>query len=148
MDMKRFFPTEEQEQDFFAYKDLRTEEEKKIFFKEREERYNRKSETEKAAYDAASMAGLKAIREKMEDLKRELDEIKMSKRLGEIPKMISLSYLATHYFKKSRSWLYQRINNNKVNGKRATFTEEEKKLLAEALQDMAEKIKNTSLTLC
>lgn len=38
-----------------------------------------------------------------------------------------MSYIAEHYFGKSRQWLYQRINGNIVNGKPADFTPDELK---------------------
>ncbi|MCU7604834.1 DUF5053 domain-containing protein, partial [Riemerella anatipestifer] len=53
---------------------------------------------------------------------------------------ISLSYVAEKYFGKTKSWLYQRINENTVNGKPAKFTEKEIETLNYALQDLSKKI--------
>lgn len=54
--------------------------------------------------------------------------------------ILPLSHIAEHYFKKSRQWLYQRINGNIVNGKPAQFTDEEIETLNFALQDISKKI--------
>jgi ABC-type Zn uptake system ZnuABC Zn-binding protein ZnuA len=147
MDMKKFFPNEEQLNLFLEFSGLKTKEQKEAFFDEVQKRFENKSPEEKAAYVQDSLAGVKALREKAEELKREMEEIKIIEKLGEIPEMVSLTYIATHYFKKSRAWLYQRLNGYKVNGKPAAFTSEEKKILATALQDMATKMKETSLSL-
>lgn len=61
-------------------------------------------------------------------------------RLGDIPEYINLSYVAEHYFGKSRTWLYQRINGNKVNGKTAFFTRTERKQLTDALNDIGKQL--------
>lgn len=60
--------------------------------------------------------------------------------LGEITEFINLSYVASHYFDKSRTWLYQRINGNKVNGKTAFFTRAERKQLADSLHDIGKQL--------
>lgn len=54
--------------------------------------------------------------------------------------ILPLSYIAEQYFKKTRHWLYQKINGNIVNGKPAQFTEEEIHTLNTALQDISKKI--------
>ena len=40
--------------------------------------------------------------------------------------LLPIAYIAKHYFGKSRSWLYQRINGNKVRGRVYTLNEEQK----------------------
>lgn len=72
-------------------------------------------------------------------------DIDIKERLGNIQNIISLSYIAEHYFGKDRSWLYQRINNTLVNGKPAAFTQEELTVFANALKDIGSKISDTSL---
>lgn len=57
---------------------------------------------------------------------------------------ISWSYIASNYFKKSRSWLHQRINGSVVNGIPAKFTDDEKKILIKALNDLGINIKKTA----
>jgi hypothetical protein len=46
----------------------------------------------------------------------------------------------TCIFGKTSTWLYQRINGNKVNGKEARFTSDEAHLLQEALHDLGSKL--------
>lgn len=57
---------------------------------------------------------------------------------------ISWSYVARHYFGKSRSWLCQRINGLKIRNKEVQFTENEKKILLDALLDLSNNIKTYS----
>lgn len=64
----------------------------------------------------------------------------LRKQLGNLPEIINLSSVARRYFGKSRTWLYQRINGNKVNGKTAYFTRAELRQLQEALQDISKQL--------
>ncbi|AQY21446.1 DUF5053 domain-containing protein [Riemerella anatipestifer] len=70
----------------------------------------------------------------------ELKKLNVRNALDEVSDFISLSYLAEKYFGKTKSWLYQRINENTVNGKPAKFTEKEIETLNYALQDLSKKI--------
>ena len=54
--------------------------------------------------------------------------------------ILPLSYIARHYFKKTKSWLYQRINENNINGKSVKFTKSEKEIFNNALNDICERI--------
>jgi len=65
--------------------------------------------------------------------------------LKSVSEIISLSYLAKHYFKKSRQWLNHRINGNIVNGKPAKFTSEQLATLNQALKDISKKIGSVSV---
>lgn len=69
----------------------------------------------------------------------------MREKLEPIIPMINLSYIAKTYFKKSNAWFIQRVNGYNVNGKRATFKEEDLKTLQDALSDMADKLKSIKL---
>lgn len=73
-----------------------------------------------------------------------IKEINIKKQLADIQDIISFSYIAEHYFGKTKNWLYQRINGNIVNGKPARFTNEEITILKNALNDICGKIQNTS----
>ena len=64
--------------------------------------------------------------------------------LGNCAEMINLSYIAKHYFNRDRTWLYQRINGATVNGKPAAFTQQELKVLADALHEISLTISDTS----
>lgn len=85
---------------------------------------------------------INTIKDDMEEIKQ---IIKLKDQLKEISEIISLSYIAKTYFKKSRNWLYQRINGNIVGGKAATFKKEEIKILENALKDISNKLNSFSL---
>lgn len=70
---------------------------------------------------------------------------KMRKKLGTIPEAISISYIAKTYFGKSRSWLLQRINGNKVNGKTVCFSQDERMQLQNALHDLGNRLSSVAL---
>ena len=75
-----------------------------------------------------------------------LEENVIKLQLQEISEIISLSYLAKKYFGKTKSWLYQRINGNIVNGKPCKFTESELATLNNALKDISNKIGSLSIS--
>lgn len=70
----------------------------------------------------------------------ELKALNVKASLMEVSEFVSLSYIAKNYFKKSKEWLYQRINGNIVNGKPAQFTDEEIGTLNNALQDLSKRL--------
>ena len=61
-------------------------------------------------------------------------------KMGELPEMISMAYIAKNYFGKSNSWLSQRLNGSKVNGKRARFNAKEVQQLQDALHDIGNRL--------
>ena len=76
-----------------------------------------------------------------------IDETKIKIQLLDVANIVSLSYISKEYFHKTRAWLYQKINGNKVNGKEARFTSEEINTLNFALQDIGKKIGATVISL-
>lgn len=66
-------------------------------------------------------------------------------KLGSLPELVNLSAVATHCFGKSRAWLYQRINGNKVNGKPAYLTRAERKQLDEFLHNLGKELLTVKL---
>lgn len=60
--------------------------------------------------------------------------------------LLPISYIAKHYFGKSRAWLYQRINGNKIRGKVYTLNDEQKGIFNSAVQDIAKKIGSVQLS--
>lgn len=60
--------------------------------------------------------------------------------------ILPISYIAKHYFKKSASWLHQRINGYSVRGKVYTLNEEQKQTFNNACKDIAKKIGSLQLT--
>jgi hypothetical protein len=79
------------------------------------------------------------------DRMMEEDVSDIRERLGHLPEIINLSAVARQCFGKSRTWLYQRINGNNVNGKPAYFTRSERKQLQDALHDIGEKLSAITL---
>ena len=77
----------------------------------------------------------------------EADEMIFRAKLGDLPEALSLSYIAKKYFGKSRGWLMQKVNGNKVNGKVAAFTDDERLMFRRALQDLSEKMSAVAMTL-
>lgn len=75
-----------------------------------------------------------------------LPQTEIRRKLGKILNMVSMSYIASHYFGKSRAWLYQRINGNMINGKPAQFTKEELEELDRAIKDVSRQLGSVSLT--
>ena len=65
--------------------------------------------------------------------------------LGEITKVLSLSYIAETYFNRSRQWLNQRINGGIVNGKPAKFINEQLMTFNNALRDISQKIGSVNI---
>ncbi|MFR3329712.1 MAG: DUF5053 domain-containing protein [Odoribacter splanchnicus] len=143
--LDKYLPTPELMAEFEKFKAL-TPEERKQFQREREERLDKMSENEKQAYISASRQGLSGARKDAETLVEKAEELILKEKLGELPEIISLSYIARKYFGKSRNWLYQRINGYIVNGKPASFTPDERRKFSEALQDISDLIRKTSLS--
>lgn len=81
-----------------------------------------------------------AYRQSFEAFCDEVHEVSLRQSLEFVLKSVSLSFIAREYFGKSHAWLSQRINGNKVNGKPAQFTDEERETLRLALRDIAARI--------
>lgn len=89
------------------------------------------------------LAAIRAQKRAQRRAKRTDIDVKGS--LGDTLNMVSLSYIAKNYFHKDSSWIYQRLNGTKVNGKEAAFTNEELKTLSDALKDISRRISDSSL---
>lgn len=76
-------------------------------------------------------------------IEEEVNDVK--EKLGNLPELVNLSAVATHCFGKSRAWLYQRINGNKVNGKPAYLTRAERKQLDEFLHNLGKELLTVKL---
>ena len=75
-----------------------------------------------------------------------MEERTIKLQLQNISEIISLSFIAKHYFGKTKEWLYQRINGNVVNGKPCRFTAEELDRFNHALKDISQKIGSLRLS--
>lgn len=76
--------------------------------------------------------------------KRKRPDVEVRNILGEMTDALSLSYLAKRYFEKDKTWLYHRLNNSKVNGKPASFSQQELIILADSLKDLSSKLSDIS----
>lgn len=94
--------------------------------------------------NAVSVATLAV--EQIKETHTEIDAYLIRKQMEDILPCISLAYIAETYFKKSRQWLYQRVNGLLVNGKPARFTPEEIETLNFALQDMGQRLATTRIS--
>lgn len=94
--------------------------------------------------DAAAVANIAVAQ--IKESHAEIDAYLIRKQMEDILPCISLAYIAETYFKKSRQWLYQRVNGLLVNGKPARFTPEEIETLNFALQDMGQRLATTRIS--
>ncbi len=76
--------------------------------------------------------------------KRKRPDVEVRNILGEMTDALSLSYLAKKYFEKDKTWLYHRLNNSNVNGKPASFSQQELIILADSLKDLSSKLSDIS----
>jgi hypothetical protein len=100
------------------------------------------TDEEKEVVRKAFMQGLDT---KLEEADRLIKKIDIALEIDEISKYVSLSKIASTYFGKSKEWLYQRIKGYLINGKPASFSEDERKVLATALEDISRMAHKTSL---
>lgn len=103
------------------------------------------SEEEKQRYSDTVISDFDTILKKIDEDIEELKADRIREKIGELGKAISFAYIAKHYFVKSQSWLTQRLNGSRVNGKEARFNKSEVMQLEEAIHDLGRKL--SSLTL-
>lgn len=84
--------------------------------------------------------GIEEIMQGLDKVIEDANEVVARRLMGDIPEAISFSYIAKKYFGKSRAWLMQKVNGNKVNGKKAAFSEEEREKFRAALLDISDKL--------
>jgi len=82
----------------------------------------------------------KAVMESAKKTLADTKELRIKEQLSQISEMVSMAYIARTYFKKSKSWLSQRINEFDVNGKPAKFQPEEVDTLNFAIKDISTKL--------
>jgi hypothetical protein len=81
-----------------------------------------------------------AIDKHVEEGNKSFDDLKLKIQLIENKEIIPLSYIARNYFKKSKNWIYQRVNGYQVNGKTSKFTDSEIEKFNFALQDISKRL--------
>ncbi len=88
----------------------------------------------------------KAMSRLTDNIGKSVDELEIKMQLIEISEIVSMSYIAKNYFKKTRQWLYKKINGSPVNGKPAKFTDKELETLNYAIQDISKKLGSTVIS--
>ena len=76
----------------------------------------------------------------IQETSQKIEELTIRERMGEVAKVVSMSYIANKYFGKSRSWLAHKMNGDRVNGKTAAFSPEEMDKLKFAFADISQMI--------
>jgi hypothetical protein len=120
---------------------LKTEEDRKTF--DVKFRNNLQSKTEEEKQEFAD-AFVNSARFDAKRIREFCNETAIKLKMQEILGVISMAYVAREYFHKSKFWFSQKLNENNKNGTTVSFTKEELKTLAFALQDISEKLKNTA----
>lgn len=120
------------------FRKLKTEEEREKFVKDAGGKLDKMTDKEIDRLTDAVEADLK-------DINARAEEVLVREKMEAILPMISVSYLAKHYFGRSSSWLYQRINGNRVHGKPAKFTTQELDKLRHALREISQSIAGIAL---
>ena len=91
--------------------------------------------------------GVNQFDEGMRKIIDDADEMIFRAKLGDLPEALSFSYIAQKYFGKSRGWLMQKVNGNKIRGKTVPFTDDERRQFREALQDLSKKMSAVAMIL-
>jgi hypothetical protein len=120
---------------------LDTESEIKEFKKKISENWENKTDAEK---DEFCNVFVQSANEAIERADKVYNYVNIKLKLADILNIVSISYIAETYFKKSRSWFSQRLNGHLINGIPASFTDSEIKILSGALDDISLRIKNTA----
>lgn len=138
--LNKVFPNEEMLNEFLEYEKLGTDADKADFMADKQKQFSAEStESHLKRVNNALIAG--------ENVVSELQELHILKQLQIVSPFISLSEISKTYFGKSRGWLSQRLHENKVRGRKASFKPEELNILKSALLDISEKLKDTALSL-
>lgn len=103
------------------------------------------SDTEKQQYSDNVIADLENVLKALDSNIEELRAAHIREKMGDLDQAVSFAYIAKNYFGKSYSWLIQRLNGSKVNGKEAHFNKEEVLQLQSALNDLGRKLSSIVL---
>ena len=126
--------------EFERYYKATSSEERQQIIDEHKRWFDSLSEDDKKSEMEKQFASIRAVLDGVEANNEELDARIIKKKLGNVSDAISMSYIAKNYFGKTKTWLYQRLNGNKVNGREARFTETEARQLQEALHDLGHRL--------
>ena len=132
-------------EEFERYYKASSTEERQTIIDEYKRRFESLSDEEKKIETARQFESVRAVLEGVKANNEELEARRIREKLGIVPEAISMSYVAKNYFGKTKTWLYQRLNGNKVNGKEARFTESEARQLQDALHDLGHRLSSIIL---
>ena len=132
-------------EEFERYYKASSAEERQAIIDEYKRRFESLSDEEKKRETARQFESVRAVLEGVKANNEELEARRIREKLGIVPEAISMSYVAKNYFGKTKTWLYQRLNGNKVNGKEARFTESEARQLQDALHDLGHRLSSIIL---
>lgn len=68
----------------------------------------------------------------------------VKQRIADILMVISWREIARHYFGKSSSWLYHKMDGINGNGGKGDFTPDEREQMKESLLDLSERIRRAA----
>jgi len=103
------------------------------------------SDAERQQYGDNVVADLENVLKALDSDIEELRAARIREKMGDLDQAVSFAYIAKNYFGKSYSWLIQRLNGSKVNGKEAHFNKEEVLQLQSALNDLGRKLSSIVL---
>ena len=132
-------------EEFERYYKASSTEERQTIIDEYKRRFESLSDEEKKRETARQFESVRAVLEGVKANNEELEARRIREKLGIVHEAISMSYVAKNYFGKTKTWLYQRLNGNKVNGKEARFTESEARQLQDALHDLGHRLSSIIL---
>lgn len=132
-------------EEFERYYKATSAEERQAIIDEYKRRFENLSDEEKKRETARQFESVRVVLEGVKANNEELEARRIREKLGIVPEAISMSYVAKNYFGKTKTWLYQRLNGNKVNGKEARFTESEARQLQDALHDLGHRLSSIIL---
>jgi hypothetical protein len=76
-----------------------------------------------------------------------VDYVKLALKIKPVTDYVSISYISRRFFGKSRSWLHNRLQGYKNNGKQDTLSAEDIITLRNALLTISDEIKSAALRL-
>ncbi len=131
--------------DFEHYSKASSSEERQKIIDDYNRWFESLSDEEKQQETARQFESARAVIDGVKANNEELKARRIREKLGNVSEAISMSYVAKNYFGKTKTWLYQRLNGNKVNGKEACFTESEARQLQDALHDLGHRLSSIIL---
>jgi len=100
------------------------------------------SEAEQEQISSFTLSLFEGLNTRTDDF---IAELNIRLKLSEVMQIVSMAYIAKNYFRRTRHWLYQKVNGSTKNGKSAHFTSDELNTLDFALKDISRKIGSVNI---